>query len=392
MSRCRTFKYKLQPTNSQRGDLERLIAGQRELYNAALEERRGAWKWERRSVSYEDQTGTLTKLREVRPDILAFGVTVSRGTLRRLDRAFCAFYRRCRAGEKPGFPRFKGKGSFDSVQWEDSSGWKLDEEAKRLRIFGIGKIKVRLHRPIQGIPKAITIKREGDCYWLSVRCVEVPAEPLPVTGKEVGIDLGVEVLVATSDGKTFLGPRFLKRSETRLASAQEAVSRKRKGSGRWMKAKAEVRRIHRKIRNRRIGALHQLSRELVNAYDLIVHEDLQITNMTKRPKPRPNGEGGFEKNGARAKSGLNRSIHDAGWGILLAMTSYKAESAGREILVVDPRNTSRRCGSCGHTEAGNRRGAVFRCLHCGYEAHADVNAAQNILRAGRAQQLESLAA
>ena len=392
MSRCRTFKYKLNPTDTQREDLERLIAGQRELYNAALEERRGAWKWERRSVSYEDQTATLTQLREVRSDIVAFGVTVCRWTLRRLDRAFCAFYRRCRSGETPGFPRFKAVGSFDSIQWEDTSGWKLDEEAKRLRVLGIGEIKVRLHRPTRGIAKAITIKREGERYWLSVRCVEVPAEPLPVTGRSVGIDLGVEVLVATSDGRTFRGPRFFQRSETRLASAQQVVNRKQKGSGRWKKAKAEVRRIHRKIRNQRIDALHQLSRELVDAYDLIVHEDLKITSMTRRPKPRPNGEGGFEKNGARAKSGLNRSIHDAGWGTFLAMTSYKAESAGREILAVDPRNTSRRCGSCGHTEAGNRRGAVFRCLGCGHEAHADVNAAQNILRAGRAQQLESLTA
>ena len=339
-----------------------------------------------------DQTATLTQLREVRPDILAFGVTVARGTLKRLDRAFCAFYRRCKAGEKPGFPRFKGPGSFDSVQWEDTHGWTLDEERGRLRIQGIAEIKVRLHRPIQGTPKAITIKREGRRYWVSIRCVDVPAEPRPATGKAVGIDLGVTNLVATSDGELVAGPRFAERSAARLARAQQELAHKVRGSKRWKKAKEKVAVIHRTIRNQRLDSCHQLSRDLVNRHDLIVHEDLKITNMTRRPKPPPDGEGGFEKNGATAKAGLNRSIHDAGWGTSLAMIAYKAESAGRQVMVVDPRNTSRRCATCGLVDEGNRRGAVFRCLGCGHEAHADVNAAQNILRAGRARQLESLAA
>jgi putative transposase len=130
-----------------------------------------------------------------------------------------------------------------------------------------------------------------------------------------------------------------------------------------------------------------VSRRLVNDHDLIVYEDLKIKNMTRRPKPRPDQQGGYEPNGATAKAGLNRSIHDAGWGELRAMIDYKAESAGREVIAVDPRNTSRTCSGCGHVSAGNRHGAVFRCQRCGHEAHADVNAAENILRAGRARQL-----
>ena len=120
MRRCRSYRYLLQPTIPQRMRLEQLLRNQCELYNAALEERRGAWKWERRSVSYFDQTRTLTTLREIRPEVLEHGVTVCRGTLKRLDRAFCAFYRRCRAGQTPGFPRFKSWRRFDSVQWEDT--------------------------------------------------------------------------------------------------------------------------------------------------------------------------------------------------------------------------------------------------------------------------------
>jgi putative transposase len=139
--------------------------------------------------------------------------------------------------------------------------------------------------------------------------------------------------------------------------------------------------------NRRRDFAHQVSRRLVNGHDLIVYEDLKITNMTRRPKPRPDQQGGYAPNGARAKAGLNRSINDAGWGNFRAMIDYKAESAGREVIAVDPRNTSRTCSGCGHVSAGNRHGAVFRCQNCGHEAHADVNAAENILRAGRARQL-----
>jgi putative transposase len=149
---------------------------------------------------------------------------------------------------------------------------------------------------------------------------------------------------------------------------------------------------HRQIRNRRTDALHKLSRRLVDAHDLIVHEELKVSNLVRRPKPRPDGAGGYERNSAAAKSGLNRCIQDAGWGQLLAMITYKAGSAGRTVIAVDPRNTSRTCAQCGHVSAGNRRGAVFKCLACGHEAHADTNAAMNILRAGRAQQANTCCA
>jgi putative transposase len=386
MSRCRTYKYLLQPTNRQRAALERLVTLQRELCNAALEERRGAWKWERRSVSYFDQTRTLTELRELRPETLAFGVTVCRGTLQRLDRAFSGFFRRCQAGQTPGFPRFKGRGQFDSVQWQDRSGWALNEASGRLRLLGVGHVKVRLHRPTKGTAKTITVCREGKRFWVSVQCVGVPAEPLPSTGREVGIDLGVGAVLATSDGRLVENARFARRRQGALATAQRELATKTRGSHRRDKARDRVAAQHRKVRNQRRDFAHQVSRQLVRHYDLIVFEDLKIQNMTRRPKPRPDGEGGYEANGAKAKTGLNRAILDAGWGDLLAMTTYKAESAGREVMVVDPRNTSRKCASCGHVSAGNRCGAVFRCQACGHEAHADTNAAVNILRAGRARQ------
>lgn len=392
VSRCRSFRYLLQPTTRQRRLLERLLHNQCELYNAALQERRGAWSWERRSVSYIDQCRTLTELRDTRPEVLAHGVTVCRGTLKRLDRAFCAFYRRCRSAETPGFPRFKSPLRFDSLQWEDSSGWRLHIERQRLSLLGVGDLKVRLHRALRGTPKAITVAREGRRWFLTVRCTEVPAEPLPPTGRSVGVDLGVCAQIATSDGLVLGEGRYGRRAAKRLAHAQQALGPKRRGSHRRKRAVERVAKAHRKVRDQRRDLAHKLSRQLVHDYDLIVHEDLAIKGMVRRPAPRPNEKGGFDPNGARAKSGLNRSIYDAGWRELLSFIAYKAEEAGRMVIAVDPRHTSQRCSLCGHVAAENRhRQAEFRCLACGHLAHADVNAAINILRAGRAQQAPACA-
>ncbi len=392
MGRCRSYRYLLQPTVHQRADLERLLLNQCELYNAALEERQGAWTWERRSVSYVDQTRTLTTVRGARPEVLDHGVTVCRGTLKRLDRAFAAFYRRCRAGQAPGYPRFKSSQRWDSVQWEDRSGWRLDIENRRLRLLGIGNVKVRLHRAVRGTPKAITVAREGQRWWVTLRSVDVPAEPRPATGRQVGIDLGIVAQLATSDGEVVEEGRYGRRAAERLANAQRALKDKRRGSRRRQRAMDRVAAAHRLVRNQRKDLAHKLSRQLVNRYDLIAHEDLEITNMVRRPRPGRAADGTHEPNGAAAKAGLNRSISDAGWGQLLQCIAYKAEEAGRIVIAVNPRHSSQRCSSCGHTVGGNRRTqARFRCLACGHEGHADVNAAVNILRAGRARQAEACA-
>jgi putative transposase len=388
--RCRSFRFLLQPTTKQRAALQRLVDGQRELYNAGLEERRGAWRWERRSVTRYDQYRTLTGLRDVRPDTLAFGVTVCRGTLARLDEAFKGFFRRLKRGERPGFPRFQGKGRFDSVSWPDVSGWKLQESQRRLYLQGIGQVKYRPNRPLRGVAKTITVRREGRRWFLTVFCVEVPAQPLPATGQSVGMDVGVASLVTLSDATVIANLRPGRRVSGRLAAAQRDHATKKRGSIRGHRAAERIGALHRKIANQRRDHLHKASRLIVERYDFIVHEDLRITNMTRRPAPRPDDEGGYHPNGASAKSGLNRSILDAGWGTLLSMIAYKAENAGRQVMAVDARHSSQRCSACGHTEAANRVSqAEFRCRACGHEAHADFNAARNILRAGLAQREQS---
>jgi putative transposase len=194
----------------------------------------------------------------------------------------------------------------------------------------------------------------------------------------VGIDLGVGVLVATSDGVLVQSDRPGRRAQDKLTVAQLALQAKGRASNRRLGAKEAVARCHRRIANRRTDVLHKVSWALVDDYDLIVHEALAVKNMVRRPRPRPDGSGGYQPNRAGAKSGLNRSIYDAGWGTLVAMISYKAEGAGRTVVAVDPRHTSRTCAVCGHVSARNRRGAVFECHACGHEAHADTNAACNI--------------
>jgi putative transposase len=386
VSQCLSFQFRIYPTVKQAIALDRVLWLQRELFNVALEERRGAWRWERRSVGYVQQCRTLTELREVRPEVLEFGVTVCRGTLMRLDRAYKGFFRRCQRGEKPGYPRFKSRSRFNSLQWEDTKSWKLKTETRRLYLQGIGDVKVHLHREVKGTPKAITVKREGRRWLVSIRCTGVDPVPLAPTGREVGIDLGVVNLVATSDGRLVDEGRFGRNGAAALAKAQRDLKSKRKGSNRRRRAVERVAEHHRRVRNQRRDLAHKVSRQLVDDYDLIVLEDLKVVSMVRRPKPRPCPDGTFEPNGANAKSGLNRSIHDAGWGQLARMLAYKAEDAGRELRVVAPQFTSQRCSRCEHTDEASRRSqAVFRCMACGFGAHADINAACNVLWAGRAQ-------
>ncbi|GIH60431.1 hypothetical protein Msi02_12480 [Microbispora siamensis] len=305
--------------------------------------------------------------------------------MRRLDKAFRAFFARIREGHVPGFPRFKGRGWFDTVEWpKDGDGCRWDSQpghptATFVRLQGIGHVRAHRHRPVRGRVKTISIKREGSRWYVILSCDDVPAETLPATGAAVGVDMGVASLVTTSDGDPLANPRHLEASAGRLAAAQRALACKKRGSKRRRKAVARVAALHAKVRRQRLDTAHKAALTLVRGYDVIVHEDLRIANMTR------SAAGAIERPGRNvaAKSGLNRSILDAGWGVFLRVLAYKAESAGRELIAVDPRNTSRTCSRCGHCAKDNRlTQAEFACTTCGHTAHADVNAATNILRAG----------
>ena len=240
-------------------------------------------------------------------------------------------------------------------------------------------MRVRLHRPLRGVPKTLHVRRQGRRWSATIQCAGVPAQPLSLTDRQAGFDLGVANLAASSDGEFFENPRHLARGREALTNAQRCLARKQRGSKRRKHAVARVAAQHRRIANRRRDGLHQLSRRLVNTYGLLVFEDLRIANMVRSAR------GSVEEPGSQVaqKAGLNREILAASWGGLISMVAYKAEDAGRELIVVNPKGTSRRCSSCGHTEAANRPSqAVFCCRGCGFSLHADLNAARNILWLG----------
>jgi putative transposase len=381
----RSYKFLLRPTGRQAGSLAACLEDHRQLYNGALEHRRTAWRMSGVAIRYGDQSAALKDIRRAdRSGQGRWSFSSQQATLRRLDRAMGAFLRRTQTGQAPGYPRFKGRGWFDSVTWpSDGDGCRWLPDQRRVYLQGVGQVRVHAHRAVQGLVKTITVKREDRRWYVVLACDEVPAASLPPTGAAIGIDLGVASLVTTSDGEHVPNPRHLAASADRLVDAQQALARKRRGSNRRRKARQRVAALHAKVRRQRLDHVHKTALTLVREHDLIAHEDLRIGNMTRSAS----GTVEEPRTGVAQKTGLNRSILDSGWGILLSVLAYKAESAGRVVVAVDPRNTSRICPQCGHVAAANRvTQAVFRCVACFYTGHADVVGAINVLRAGLALQ------
>ncbi|MGW5359277.1 RNA-guided endonuclease InsQ/TnpB family protein [Actinopolymorpha pittospori] len=396
----RAFKFLLRPTSKQAQALAEMLADHCSLYNGALQERRDAYRHvSMTAVRYGDQSGQLKEIRAFDPERQGrWSFASQQATLRRLDRAFAAFFRRVKAGEKPGYPRFRGVGYFDTVEFpRDGDGCRWDstpvDKVTRVRFRGVGHVRVHQHRPVEGRVKTISVKREGRRWYVILACDDVPAEPLPATGVVVGIDVGVVHFLTTSQGIHTPNPRHGKRNARALAHAQRVLRTFPKGrrdqrSAKHRRAVEKVAKLHRKVRRQRIDHAHKTALNLVRTYDQIAHENLNIAGMVRAPKPKPDPTqpGNFLANGAAAKAGLNRSILDAGWGCFLGILANKAESAGRVVIAVDARNTSRTCPRehCGHVSEDNRPTQdTFSCVKCGYTANADHVGALNIaIRAG----------
>ncbi|MFF8713721.1 RNA-guided endonuclease InsQ/TnpB family protein [Streptomyces sp. NPDC015184] len=395
----RAFKFLLRPTKRQEQALAEMLADHRSLYNGALQERRDAYRHtSKTSIRYGDQSAQLKEIRAFDPERQGrWSFSSQQATLRRLDKAFQAFFRRVKAGQAPGYPRFKGVGQFDTVAFpRDGDGCRWDstphDRQTRVRLQGVGHVRVHRHRPVQGRVKTVSVKREGTRWYVVLSCDEVPVEPLPPTGTIVGIDLGVTHFLTTSDGKHVANPRFLQAMTDELAEAQRHLAtfpkRTRRRTKRHRAAARRVAKLHGRIRRQRADFHHKTARALITGHDVIAHERLNTAGMTKSPAPKadPEQPGGFLPNGAAAKAGLNRSILDAGWAQFLGILANKAESAGRLVVPVDARNTSRTCPECGHVAKENRTTqAKFECVRCGFAANADHVGATNVLnRAGLA--------
>jgi putative transposase len=259
-------------------------------------------------------------------------------TLRRLNKAFDGFFRRIKSGRKAGYPRFKGRGRFDSVEWpKDGDGARWHPDTSRVYLQGIGQVKVSTHREVRGRVKTIQIRREGRHWMLILSCDDVPTNPLPGTGREAGIDVGIVSFATTSDGEHIDNPRWARVAADRLTGAQQRLTRAKRGSKNRRRRRETLAARHRKVVNQRRDFHHKSARTLVESYDLIVVEDLAVANMVRRakPVPDPDNPGQFLPNGAAAKAGLNRSISDASWGRFISILRAKAEDAGRTWIEVD---------------------------------------------------------
>lgn len=360
----RTYQFRIWPSRDQIEAFEHWLDLTRNLYNAALEQRREVYRNRGKSLSYFDQSREIKILRRELPEYAGVNSQLLHSVLQRLDRAFRAFFRRIKAGEKPGYPRFKSYRRWDSLAFKDN-GWKYDGGKASLKVTNIGWLRVMAYRELPCKPKRITITRKADGWYASFICTEVEIVPLPATGRKIGIDLGLSNLVTTSDGKIMgdIGPAV--RAERRLRRAQKALSRKKKGSRRREKARQILARRWLDLTRARKAQLDIISRRLVDECDVIVLEDLNIQGMLA---------GGFR--------GLRRNIGLASWGELQRMITYKAEEAGRRAVLCNPRGTSQECCRCGTVVPKDLNVRVHDCPACGLVLDRDRNAAINILHRG----------
>jgi putative transposase len=359
----KTFKYKLQPTAQQEGTLEFVLRRCRELYNAALQERREVWRMCQVSITVAGQSAQLPDIKQERTEYQDIHSQVLQDVLTRLDRAFHAFFRRVKNGENPRYPRFKSSARYDSFTYKQfGNGATLDNGF--LVRSKIGRIAVRWGRPLEGTPKTVTIRREADGWYACFSCADVPTQPLPITGQETGIDLGLESFATLADGSQIANPRIFRVWELHLKRAQRRVSRRVKGSKRRRKAVKILAKAHQKVRRTRQDFHHQGARKLVRAYDVIYHEDLQVANLLKNHH-------------------LAKAIADVGWSSFLSTLTFKAVEAGKRVVAVNPAFTSQLCSGCGTLVHKGLSVRWHACPDCGTRLHRDQNAARNILKRGR---------
>ena len=355
------YKYRIYPTGPQAEFLSGELREACSLYNAAKQERDDAWKTCRKSIHYYDQANQLKAMRADGCLTLA-NFSCCQDVLRRVDKTYQAFYARWKQGDKPGFPRYRSARRYHSITFPSyGDGCRLLDNGK-LRVQGAGQIKVKLHRPVEGIVKTVTIKREAG-RWFAILSVERDTAPLPASDRAIGIDVGLNRFAALSDGTEVPNPRYYRTAEGRLRRAQRKVARRRnKKSHRHRKAVRLLQRAHAHVRHQRADFQHKLSHQLVNKYGLIAVEDLNVKGLS----------GGM----------LAKSVHDAGWNCFIQKLSYKAECAGRVVVKVDPCGTSQTC-VCGASVPKTLADRWHDCPACGLSAGRDVVSAQVILqRAG----------
>ena len=358
-----TYRYRLLPSKKQHRVLETILEGQRQLYNAALQERIDAHSKAGINRSYFDQTKALTEWRREDAEARRIPIQIHRATLKWLDQAYQGFFRRWKAGGPPGFPRFRGTGRFKSFGFRVFSGISLD--GNRVCFEGLpGSLRIHMHRPV---PESASIKActftRTDKGWAIGLCLQLPDPSLRRGERAIGIDLGLTHFAVLSDGTRIPSLRAARRSERRLRQKNRAVSRASQGSKGQAKARGALRRVHASVVRQRNDFLHRASAQLVREYDIIAIERMVIFPMAAGPTA--------------------KDVHDASWSRFISMLRYKAGCAGARLIEVDVSYSSQDCSECGARVAKPLRERTHRCPECGLTIDRDLNAALNVLnRAG----------
>ena len=357
----KTFQYRLYPTRQQLKKLEATLEECRWLYNETLAYRKDAWEQRQQYISWYDSKKRIPILKQERPTLSSVHSQVLQNVTERVELAFQAFFRRCKAGKEPGYPRFKGYGRYDSFTFPQS-GFTLTHD-NRVCLSKIGSIKMVYHRPIKGQIKTCTVQRSSTGKWYVSFSCEAEPERLPERPEQVGLDVGLKTFATLSDGTEIENPRFFRKEEKALAKVQRKHSKLAKGTPERRKHRKVVARVHERITWRRENFTHQESRTIVNSYGVICVEDLQVNRMTHNHC-------------------LAKSIADAWWAAFFAQLDAKAEEAGRQFVKVNPAYTSQTCSRCEHRQKISLDVRVFNCPCCSSHLDRDLNAALNILALG----------
>ncbi|HEU0177604.1 MAG TPA: transposase [Blastocatellia bacterium] len=361
----KTFEFKLRINKAFVETIERELEHSRQIYNAALAERISCYRITGASLGYSEQSRHLTEARDL-PEVKNHLRAIQQDALERLDEAFEGFFRRVRNGEKPGFPRFKGKDRYHTFSQKYEKVRPCPIKGDKLTVPGVGTCRVRLSRPIEGQCKQLRITRRVDGWYALIVCEAHKPDPLPPTGQTVGVDVGISSFATLSNGEEIENPRHLKSALENLQRQQRRLSRRQKGSKRRAKQRIKVAKAHLKVSRCRKDFHHKVSRDLVRRFDAITVEDLNIRGMVKNRR-------------------LARAISDVAWGRFFTMTKGKAENAGRTFERVDPRYTSQICSNCGHRQKMPLAVRVYECGKCGFVIGRDHNSAITIDRAGQAR-------
>jgi len=363
----KAFQFHLRPTKKQAKALQLHLDECRWLYNELLEQRKTSYLELEKSLTRTQQYGFIPHLVQERPGLALIHSQVLQNVADRLDKSYKAFFRRVKSGETAGFPRFKGYNQYNSFCFAQS-GFSLATGCVKLSKIGV--VRLKLHREMQGKVKTCTIKKTTSGSWLITFACEIEASSFPVLETSVGIDVGLTNFAIFSDGKSIENPRFFKKEAAALAKAQKKLAKEKKGTVKRKQKRIVVAKIHRRIANKRKNFCHQESKKIIDNYQYICIEDLNIKKMV---------ENGF----------LAKSIADASWGLFRQHLTYKAEYAGRKLGVVNPAYTSQTCSNCKNVEAKKLSQRKHSCILCGYQDSRDGNASKNILALGLDGQQET---